>query len=83
MKETRDTVVSHTTRSLADTDPAVHEALANEAVRQHEEIELIASENVMSRAVREALGHGIAPVRRFHPAHRYMRDGDGDGVACE
>ena len=23
--------------------------------------------------------HGIAPVRRSHPAYRYMRDGDGDG----
>ena len=27
--------------------------------------------------------HGIAPVRRSHPAYRYMRDGDGDGVVCE
>ena len=27
--------------------------------------------------------HGIAPVLRSHPAYRYMRDGDGDGVVCE
>ena len=31
----------------------------------------------------EARRHGIAPVRRSHPAYAYMRDGDGDGVVCE
>ena len=31
----------------------------------------------------EARAHGIAPVRRGHPAYSYMRDGDGDGVVCE
>ena len=31
----------------------------------------------------EARAHGIAPVRRGHPAYQYMRDGDGDGVVCE
>lgn len=31
----------------------------------------------------EARRHGIAPVFRGHPAYRYMRDGDGDGVVCE
>ena len=31
----------------------------------------------------EARKHGIAPVKRGHPAYRYMRDGDGDGVVCE
>ena len=31
----------------------------------------------------EARRHGIAPVRRGHPAYPYMRDGDGDGVVCE
>ena len=31
----------------------------------------------------EARHHGIAPVRRGHPAYRYMRDGDGDGVVCK
>ena len=63
----------HASRSLADTDPAVREALDNEAGRQASQIELIASENIMSRAVREALGHEIAnktlegyPGKRFH-----------------
>ena len=31
----------------------------------------------------EARAHGIAPVPRGHPAYRFMRDGDGDGVVCE
>ena len=31
----------------------------------------------------EARKHGIAPVRRNHPAYEYMRDADGDGVVCE
>ena len=32
---------------------------------------------------KEARRHGITPVPRSHPAYRYMRDGDGDGVVCE
>ena len=31
----------------------------------------------------EARRHGIAPVRRGHPAYPFMRDADGDGVVCE
>ena len=31
----------------------------------------------------EARAHGIAPVRRGHPAYPYMTDGDGDGIVCE
>ena len=31
----------------------------------------------------EARRHGIAPVYENHPAYRYMRDGDNDGVVCE
>ena len=30
----------------------------------------------------EARAHGIAPVRRGHPAYPYMRDGNNDGVVC-
>ena len=32
---------------------------------------------------REARRHGIAPVSRDHPAYRFMRDADNDGVVCE
>lgn len=31
----------------------------------------------------EARRHGIAPVRREHPAYEFMNDRDGDGVVCE
>ena len=31
----------------------------------------------------EARNHGIAPVRRGHPAYEYMNDADADGVVCE
>ena len=31
----------------------------------------------------EARRHGIAPVRRGHPAYEYMDDRDGDGIVCE
>ena len=31
----------------------------------------------------EARNHGIAPVRRGHPAYQYMRDTDDDGIVCE
>ncbi len=63
----------HVSRPLADADPEVRAALDDEARRQCAQIELIASENVMSRAVREALGHEIGnktlegyPGNRFH-----------------
>ena len=32
---------------------------------------------------KEAHRHGIAPVAGGHPAYRFMRDGDNDGVVCE
>jgi len=42
--------------SLAETDPQVAEAIGLELGRQRDEIELIASENIVSRAVLEAQG---------------------------
>src|SRR5260370_28904615 len=41
---------------LADTDPEVADAIHRELGRQRDEIELIASENIVSRAVLEAQG---------------------------
>ncbi len=41
---------------LKKTDPAIYEAIRNEAKRQHGGLELIASENFTSRAVMEAMG---------------------------
>src|ERR1700726_4922148 len=44
------------TASLADSDPEIAAAVALELGRQRDEIELIASENIVSRAVLEAQG---------------------------
>ena len=44
------------TRSLADTDPAIASATRKELQRQRSEIELIASEKIVSAAVMEAQG---------------------------
>ena len=70
---THDEPTLHASGSLADTDTAVRDALDLEARRQRIQIELVASENIMSRAVREALGHEIGnktlegyPGARFH-----------------
>ena len=42
--------------SLADADPEIAEVIGKELGRQRDEIELIASENIVSRAVLEAQG---------------------------
>src|SRR5215469_18108711 len=44
------------TASLADSDPEIADVIALELGRQRDEIELIASENMVSRAVLEAQG---------------------------
>ena len=43
-------------RPLADADPEIAAAIDNEVRRQHEGLELIASENFVSEAVLEAMG---------------------------
>src|SRR6202023_2637575 len=61
------------TASLADSDPEIAEAIALELGRQRDEIELIASENCVSRAVLEAQGSVLTnkyaeglPGRRYY-----------------
>src|SRR3954462_5926058 len=44
------------TRTLAQADPQIAQSIADEFGRQRETIELIASENIVSRAVLEAQG---------------------------
>ncbi|MDB5684365.1 MAG: glyA, partial [Sphingomonas bacterium] len=44
------------TRGLADADPEIAEAIRKELGRQKDKIELIASENIVSKAVLEAQG---------------------------
>ena len=64
---------------VAARDPLISEALAGELRRQQSRIELIASENIVSRAVLEALGHPITnktlegyPGNRFHAGGEFV-----------
>ena len=60
------------TRSLADSDPEVFGSIGRELVRQQTEIELIASENIVSRAVLEAAGSVLTnKYAEGYPGKRY------------
>ncbi len=57
---------------LAAADPAVYAAVARETGRQRSEIELIASENIVSRAVLEATGSPLTnKYAEGYPGRRY------------
>ncbi|WP_322884870.1 serine hydroxymethyltransferase [Sinorhizobium medicae] len=60
-------------------DPLVAQAIDNERKRQQDQIELIASENIVSRAVLDALGHEMTnktlegyPGNRFHGGGQFV-----------
>ncbi len=60
------------TRSLAEADPAIDAAIKGELHRQREQIELIASENIVSRAVLEAAGSVLTnKYAEGYPGRRY------------
>ncbi len=66
-------------RSLSALDPYLWQAIAGEACRQSAQIELIASENIVSRAVREAQGSVLTnkyaegyPGRRYYGGCKYV-----------
>lgn len=57
---------------LAQTDPEIHAAILGELVRQQEHLELIASENWTSPAVREAMGSIMTDkYAEGYPGRRY------------
>jgi glycine hydroxymethyltransferase len=67
------------TRPVGDSDPLIAGALAGELQRQQSRIELIASENIVSRAVLDALGHPMTnktlegyPGKRFHGGGEFV-----------
>jgi glycine hydroxymethyltransferase len=67
------------TASLAEADPEIAEAIGLELGRQRHEIELIASENIVSRAVLEAQGSVLTnkyaeglPGRRYYGGCQYV-----------
>jgi glycine hydroxymethyltransferase len=61
-----------TWRSLAETDPEIAESIRNERHRQNSGLELIASENFVSRAVLEAAGSVMTnKYAEGYPGRRY------------
>lgn len=72
-------MLPHLQAPLSETDTLIFEALAGEKRRQQDQIELIASENIVSRAVLDALGHEITnktlegyPGNRFHGGGKFV-----------
>ena len=62
------------TRGLADADPAVAGGIAHELTREQTQIELIASENIVSRAVLEAQGSVFTnKYAEGYPGKRYYQ----------
>jgi len=68
---------------LGDSDPEVAGAIAREVDRQRNEIELIASENIVSRAVLEAAGSPLTnkyaegyPGRRYYGGCQYVDEAE-------
>ena len=67
------------TETLASRDPELHGAIRSELGRQRHEIELIASENIVSRAVMEAQGSVLTnkyaegyPGKRYYGGCQYV-----------
>ena len=67
------------TSPLVETDPDLEHALGRELARQQDQIELIASENIVSRAVLEAAGSVLTnkyaegyPGRRYYGGCEYV-----------
>ena len=59
-------------RTLADSDPEINAAIQHEVIRQHEGLEMIASENFVSRAVLEAAGSVFTnKYAEGYPGKRY------------
>jgi glycine hydroxymethyltransferase len=70
-------------RTLEATDPEIYEAITAERTRQSNQIELIASENFVSRAVLEATGNVMTnkyaegyPGRRYYGGCEFVDDAE-------
>jgi len=59
-------------KKLREVDPEIAQAIQGELIREREKLELIASENIVSRAVLEALGSvGTNKYAEGYPGKRY------------
>ncbi len=72
-------VLAQRTHNLAQVDPEVSTIIRKEETRQEQNLELIASENITSRAVREAVGSVMTdkyaegyPGKRYYGGCEYM-----------
>src|SRR3974390_1828069 len=73
--------------TLAESDPDIAEAIKLELDRQRDDIELIASENIVSRAVLEAQGSVLTnkyaeglPGKRYYGGCQYVDDVEGVAI---
>jgi glycine hydroxymethyltransferase len=72
LRKEAETVSSFFTAGLADADPAIFASMREELHRQQTQIELIASENIVSRAVLEAQGSVLTnKYAEGYPGKRY------------
>src|ERR1700678_3561303 len=70
------------TAPLSEADPDIAEAIRGELGRQRHEVELIASENIVSRAVLEAQGSVLTnKYAEGYPGNRYYRGREWVDVA--
>jgi len=71
-------------KNLADTDPDIYNAIRNEIKRQNGTLELIASENFVSKAVLEAMGQVMTnKYAEGYPGKRYYGGCENVDVAEE
>src|SRR2546425_6080261 len=76
--------ISAMSRPLYEVDPQIAAAIDNETRRQHEGLELIASENFVSEAVLEAAGSVFTnKYAEGYPGKRYYGGGGGAGGGGE
>ncbi len=72
MKDHQDNTSDFFSRSVSDSDKELFEALESELRRQQHQVELIASENIVSRAVLEAQGSVLTnKYAEGYPGKRY------------
>ena len=72
MPDTLDPTASDLTRTVAETDPEIAQAIRDEVNRQNTGLELIASENFVSAAVLEAMGSVLTnKYAEGYPGRRY------------
>ncbi len=78
-KENVSTTIADRSLPLREADPEIYEVIQKEERRQHDKIELIASENVVSRAVLEAQGSVLTnkyaeglPGKRYYGGCEYV-----------